>query len=126
MKKHRFILLLLILALATFMYSCYYDKTEVLYPKLPSSNCDTTNITYANKISEIIATNCTNNCHGASNQTTGGGISLQTSDEVKAMIDRIVGDISHTPGFNNMPKVGTKISDCSISQIIIWQKNNMP
>ena len=126
MKKYRFILFISILALASFMYSCYYDKAEILYPKLASTNCDTTNITYANTISGIIATNCTNNCHGASNQTQGGNVSLQTIDEVRGMIDRIVGDVSHAPNFNNMPKVGPKISDCSINQLIIWQNNNMP
>ena len=123
MKKSRFILLISLIALATIMYGCYYDKTDILYPKLPSTTCDTTNITYSKTLNDILSSYCLG-CHGSTYQNTGGGIRLDNYNAVKARIDLIISDISHIT--NPMPKGSAKLDDCSIKKFVIWKSLNTP
>jgi hypothetical protein len=63
--------------------ACYYDKKDLIYPQVVVTSCDTTNITYAVTVTNILNTSC-NNCHGAASANLiGGGILLSTYASVK-------------------------------------------
>jgi len=124
MKKLFFPLLILSFLL---FQKCYYDKEELLYMSI-SSNCDTTNITYAGTISPIISTYCLG-CHGNSAAaSSGSGIKLENYADVKVMVDngRFPGAVFQKSGYSAMPKDAGKLSDCKLSQIDIWIKSGSP
>src|SRR5690242_16975012 len=84
-----------------FLTSCYYDKEELLYPE---NKCDTTNITYTNTIASIISNNACYTCHSGNQPFA--GFSLEGYANVKAKVTdgRLLGAISHSPGFAPMPQ----------------------
>ena len=95
---------------------CKYDK-EMLVPR---SNCaDTLNISFAAKVRPLLQANCFS-CHG--NGSSEGNISMETYDQVKtlAISGRLLGAISHSPGFAPMPEGAGKLSDCSIEAVRTW------
>lgn len=108
----------------TLLSSCYYDNEEALYPKV-DLGCDTTQaITYTNSISLIIQENCLS-CHNS--PYTGGGITLNTYQEVKSNLPAIIGAIKFEQGFISMPQgASEKINPCYIKKIEMWSKNNTP
>jgi mono/diheme cytochrome c family protein len=102
--------------------SCYYDKADVLYPQTAATNCDTTNVIYANQISQIVNANC-NNCHGASTANLiGGGINLSTYSLLKTYVDNgnFLNSILQNGKASPMPKNASKLDACSINKIQNW------
>ncbi|MGE5106428.1 MAG: hypothetical protein ACM3H8_02715 [Sphingobacteriales bacterium] len=101
--------------------SCYYDKEELLY----GAACDSTNVTYSATIKPIIATNCLE-CHGG--LTPSAGFSLETYQGVKAKVDqgRLIGAVSHFPGFSPMPKNNPQLGSCNIAAFRTWVRNGAP
>ncbi len=87
-------------------------------------DCDTTNVTYSETISNIITTYCLG-CHGA---TASGGINLSTYEGVAdvAADGSLYGAVSHQPGYTAMPLGGSMLPDCDIEQIRIWVENGFP
>jgi hypothetical protein len=127
MEKFKYMLNgLLLLGLITIMFSgCYYDVAEELYPApAGGSGCDTANVTYSASIAPIMLKNCaTSGCHvGAtpadgSDLTTYGAISDYISN------NRFYSSIIQDGNASNMPKGGTKLSDCDIRIIKKWMDN---
>lgn len=105
------------------MSSCYKDNLEELNPQLVCS--DTTDITYTNTIAPIISASCTV-CHSGSSPS--GGISLDTYTSVKnvALTGKLYGSVSWDGTASQMPKGGSKLSDCSIAKIKKWIDSNYP
>jgi hypothetical protein len=100
--------------------SCYYDSEEYLFPEI--SACDTTSITYTQSVVPIINDYCII-CHSNSAATAlGGNVRLQDYADVKARADdgKLLGTISHSPGFVQMPQGASKLDNCTISTIRIW------
>jgi hypothetical protein len=113
--------LLIIFSLAT-LAGCYYDNEEELYPY--EVVCDTSNVTYSGTVYPIINENCSG-CHTGS--TPQGNVLLADYQSISAQAaipagqyGSLYGAISHNPGNSPMPKNGTKLSDCKISQIKVW------
>lgn len=81
--------------------------------------CDTSIFTYSQGVRPILDANCVG-CHNASLQN--GGVNLSTYDGVRtvALNGRILGAISHNPGYTPMPYQSAKLSDCKITQIRKW------
>ena len=103
------------------LQSCYYDKEEILYPVI-NNECDTISVNYSITVSDIISQNCLS-CHSnASASTSGGGIPLEDYSDVKVNADngKLLGSIQQLTGYSPMPKGGSKLNDCNISQIEIW------
>ena len=98
---------------------CYYDNEEAIYPILDNS-CDTTNLTYATSIKQIMDENCVS-CHSSASATN-GNIKLTTYSDVSTQADRIYGTIAHASGFSPMPKKSAKMADCPINKFDIWIK----
>ena len=82
-------------------------------------DCVTTNVSFSSTISGIINTNCLS-CHGYGNPS--GGFSLTTYSGVKAKVDdgRLLGAVSHSPGYSPMPDGAPKLSQCDIAKIKSW------
>jgi hypothetical protein len=100
--------------------SCTYNKEELLY----NNTCDTSNVKYSVQIVNTIAANCLG-CHtGAS---APGGIMLDTYTDVRtaAMSGRLLGAITHSPGYRAMPDFAPKLPECRIAEIRTWIRNGM-
>jgi len=95
---------------------CYYDNEEELYG---ITECETANMSYQLDIAPIIELSCFP-CHR--NDVADGSVRLGSYNEVKVWVDNgaLVGAINHQSGFAPMPKVGGKLSECTISKIESW------
>ncbi|MDP2174398.1 MAG: hypothetical protein Q8K70_00660 [Bacteroidota bacterium] len=102
-----------------FFSACRKENAETLYPD--NSNCDTSNMTYSTHISPILKSNCAlSGCHNSASKSA--GYAYETYNEIKASVNngRLMGSIRHLSGFSNMPKGGSKLSDCNINKIQAW------
>ena len=124
--------LLLIGSLAGFcalaMTGCYNDNSEELYPKVPVTNCDTANLSFSATVAPIFNTNCAAaaGCHKTGSNT--GGYILDGYEGAKqaANSGRLIGAINWLPGHSQMPKGGSKLSDCDILKIETWVNRGTP
>jgi hypothetical protein len=84
-----------------------------------SAGCDTTLFKFTNDIKPILANNCIG-CHSGAAPPL--GINLTTYDGVRqvALSGRLLGAITHSPGYQPMPQNANKLSDCKIIQIKKW------
>jgi len=117
-------LTLLLMATGFSLSRCYYDSKEELYPSI-TNNCDVNNISYASGVQPILQENCLG-CHGASYNSSGGGIDLGSYSAVVANIDGVIGSINHSGGYSAMPKGSSKLKDCQITIIESWKDAGFP
>ena len=119
MQKY-FKIALILIAISSFT-ACYYDKKDQVYPQVVAAACDTTNVSYSVTVTNILNANC-NNCHGASANSLGAGIVLNTYASVKPYITngRLVNSILQNGNASPMPKNMAKMDACSINKIIVW------
>jgi hypothetical protein len=111
--------ILLFLAFITVTVSgCYYDIEEDLYPQQAVA-CDTANVTYNLSVQPLLQSRCYS-CHTGS--APAGNVHLGTYAGVKTYADngKLIGVISHSPGFTSMPMGGNKLSSCEILTIQTW------
>jgi len=102
--------------------ACYYDKKDQVYPQVVVTSCDTTNITYAVTVTNILNTSC-NNCHGtASANVSGGGILLSTYASVKPYVTngKLINSMVQNGQASPMPKNMAKLDQCTINKMILW------
>jgi hypothetical protein len=102
--------------------ACYYDKKDLIYPQVVVTSCDTTNITYAVTVTNILNTSC-NNCHGAASANLiGGGILLSTYASVKpyVTIGKLINSILQNGQASPMPKNMAKLDQCTINKLTLW------
>ena len=113
-------LLLGILLLAA--VACADDNEEDLMPQQPAQQCDTNAVTFSGSVVPILATNCYA-CHAAN--IAEGGVVLSNYNGVKAKVDdgRLIGAITHSPGFVPMPQGASKLSSCDMEKIRKWVAN---
>lgn len=110
--------------IALLFFSCYYDNKEALYPTIDST-CDTTLVTYKVTIVQILSNNCYS-CHSNSNAAAyGSNIRLENHPDVVANSLKVTPAIKHTGSASPMPKNGSKLSSCSITQWDIWVRNGL-
>ncbi len=90
-----------------------------------SSNCDTTNVTFALKIEPLISAKC-QGCHSGS--TPQGDLSLVGYANVKdeALNGNILDAIQHNGNVVPMPFQSEKLPECEIDLIRIWIENGAP
>ena len=118
---------LLLLVAALFGAGCYYDSTEELYPVTTYIPCDTTTVTYSGTISPMIAGSCSK-CHGTSTANSlGGNINLEGYTNLKryASNGKLIGSVTHSPGFTPMPREANSLTACDIAQIKHWINTGM-
>lgn len=102
--------------------ACSYDSADNL---LVPPACDPAAGSYAAVVAPLIQQRCLT-CH--SNTARGGDISLETHTQVQvvALNGRLLGAVSHAPGYKAMPQGAPKISDCEIEQIRRWVAAGSP
>jgi len=83
-----------------------------------TNTCDTNNYTYSGAIAPLMQSHCVG-CHSAAS-VPGGALNNYSSVKNAAVNGNLIGDISHEAGYNPMPKGGTKLSDCQITQVKKW------
>ncbi len=83
-----------------------------------TNNCDTTQYTYSGTIAPMMQLYCTG-CHNNSS-AAGGSLADYTSVYNAAVTGRLIGDISHSAGYNAMPQGSSQLSDCQITQVKKW------
>lgn len=89
------------------------------------SLCDTNSFIYSGPIRTMLNNKC-QGCHSGVNAQ--GGIDFSTYAGLKVKVDdgKLWGAINHQPGFSAMPKNGTKLSDCEITQVKKWMEAGAP
>ncbi len=128
--KNLWVYPIILFFILSFQYCSKSDDPKVVNNPTPTDECDLTNVTFSGTVVNILSSDCTS-CHSASNPS--GGIRLDDYASVKAQASiaagtsgSLMGAISHTAGNSPMPKNGSKLSDCKISQINKWIQNGMP
>ena len=113
----------IIIFIGIFLFTaCYYDKKDLVYLQVVVATCDTTNITYAVTVTNILNTSC-NNCHGAASANLiGGGILLNTYASVKPYVTngKLINSILQNGQASPMPKNMAKLDQCTINKLIVW------
>ena len=101
-----------------FLWACTYNNEEELYGN-QTGNCDTTTVSYTTDIVPLLQSNCYV-CH--SQNAAMGGVTLEghSRAQLYANNGRLLGSVSHAPGFSPMPKSGNKLSLCEINKIKRW------
>lgn len=89
------------------------------------TDCDLTNVTYAQSVWPIIQNSCTG-CHGGS--APQGNLSLTNYNQVAqiAQSGYLSGVINHQSGFVPMPYNGQQLSSCKIDTIEDWIAQGYP
>jgi hypothetical protein len=111
------------------IYSCTKQNEETLSNSTGTNTCNTDSMSYANNVVPIMQSYCFT-CHGIGSNGGSGGITLQGYDNLKPYVDngKLVGNITHAPGYVPMPYGQPKMPDCEINQIVAWvdqgAKNN--
>jgi hypothetical protein len=125
--KKKTLIILLTLTLFFSLHSCYYDKTDLVYPH--GTPCDTTNIRLSVELNEIMSVNCFR-CHSSSNAPiNGGNYNLQDFATIhSAAIDgRLLSSIQQDNKLSPpMPQDGGKLSSCEISKFEAWINAGAP
>jgi hypothetical protein len=88
-------------------------------------SCDSNQFKYAANVSVIMSTYCTG-CHGGANPSANINLSFYNGVRQMAISGRLVGAVSHAPGYSAMPKSGGKLSECQIAQIRKWVNSGAP
>ncbi|MBZ5856773.1 c-type cytochrome [Flavihumibacter profundi] len=98
-------------------FSCTKDNAA---SQNANTSCNTENMSFSKDIQPIVSANCTASCHNAANPT-GNRIFTSYSGVANAVDNgKLIGVISHSPGYTPMPQGGAKLSDCNISKIKAW------
>lgn len=87
--------------------------------------CDTTQFKYGANISLIFGTYCLG-CHSGSSPSAGINLSQWSVANNLALNGRLVGAVTHAPGYAPMPNGGNKLSECQITQIKKWVAAGAP
>ena len=84
-----------------------------------AGTCDTTNVTYSGYVAPLLSAYCVG-CH--SGGAPSGNILLNSHASVQTLAfdGRLMGAITWTYGFSQMPKGAAKLSNCKISKIKAW------
>ena len=121
MKNQLYTGIIFLVALLPFT-GCYYDKEELLYP---DSACDTTAVAYSTSVIPILSASCYS-CHAGTVPSGGIRLDNHASVTVYAGNGKLMGAITHSPGYSAMPKNSGKLSNCKINIIRKWIDDGAP
>ncbi|UOG74114.1 hypothetical protein MTX78_18580 [Hymenobacter tibetensis] len=112
--------LLLLLSAGLVFSACASENGEdQVADAPPTPTCNTANVTYTLTVAPLLQKSCTS-CHNSN--FASGGVNLSTYARVRtvALNGRLIGSVNHEAGYSPMPKGGTKLPDCDISQLRKW------
>lgn len=119
MKSNKLIVFVAILAVLFTIISCEKENEEDLNDDDNITACETENVTYSGKVTDILNQYQCTSCHNAN--AASGGVRLHDYINVMVSVDNgsLLGSIKHESGFKAMPGSG-KIPSCNIDQIEAW------
>ena len=124
--RRKGVTLLVFVAAAGVLYSCYWDSVEGLHPANGYTNpCDSAQqAVYSQAISKIISYNCLS-CHNST--YAGGNVQLGSYDQVKQYAENgsLMNAILRQPGTNPMPPT-LALPGCQTNKLMLWINNNYP
>lgn len=97
---------------------CYYDAENYLYPE---SVCNSKGY-FAAEVQPLINTKC-KSCHTAS--SAGGGIILETYDQIKTNSAKVLSTMNHAANVSAMPKGEPIMPACEIKKVQLWIDGGM-
>ncbi|WP_375437601.1 hypothetical protein [uncultured Hymenobacter sp.] len=112
--------LMLLLGAGLLLTACSSENGEDQTPdEVPTPTCNTADVTYALTVAPLLQKNCTS-CHNSS--FANGAVNLSSYAQVRtvALSGRLIGAVNHEAGYSPMPKGGTKLAECDISQLRKW------
>lgn len=83
------------------------------------TGCDSNQFKYGANISVLLSTYCLG-CHSGASPSAGINLSTYAGVNQVAISGRLVGAVSHAPGYAPMPNSLNKLSECQIAQIRKW------
>ncbi len=89
-----------------------------------TDNCDSNNITYSGGIAPMMQLYCVG-CHNSAS-ASGGSLADYNSVMTAAVTGRLIGDVADSAGYNHMPKGGSSLSACQVTQIRKWVAAGAP
>ena len=98
---------------------------EYNMPKGLPISCDTTLVTFSGTVKPILSSNCIF-CHNTGNAPLGVNLDNYSATKMQVNNGKLLGSITHSPGFIPMPKGGPKLRDCDISKIRKWITSGAP
>ncbi len=122
MNKPIILSLFIILLFCFFSSGCVSNNEEELYG---IQICDTTNITWDSKISEIFVNNCVQ-CHNAELHYRDIRHDTYTEELKVIQSGRLRGAINHLSGYVPMPYEQGKLPACELQLINLWLDNGFP
>lgn len=115
---------LLLISLTT-LYSCYYDKEDLLYGSKDVPCTDTSaTASYSQKIVPMFQQYCYS-CHSGSFPSGGIAMGTYAADKAIAQNGKLYGSVNHAAGYSPMPKGMNKMTSCQIAAIKKWIDNGM-
>ena len=84
-----------------------------------NNTCDSTGVSFSNEVQPVIQNKCVG-CH--SGPAAGGGIQLNNYSNIAAAAQtgKLIGAITHTPGYPAMPQNSAMLPSCEIAVIRNW------
>ncbi len=93
--------------------ACTYHNEEELYP-IKKGPCDIGTVTYSQTVRLIMEQKCPG-CHSPAAAKGAVVLNNYTNVRKSALNGRLVGAITHAPGFSPMPPAGIKLPECDIA-----------
>ncbi|HRY97711.1 MAG TPA: hypothetical protein P5550_01510 [Bacteroidales bacterium] len=87
--------------------------------------CDSTAASFSQNIFPLIQDHCYG-CHSGASPQAGVSLTSHASIAAVAASGRLLGAITHSPGYAAMPQNGNKLSDCQIAQVRKWITDGTP
>jgi len=114
------------LSVSILLYSCYYDKEDILYDTANSAQCDTMAVvSYSQHVVPLLQSFCYN-CHAGNSPSGGVLMGTHASDSLMALNGSLYGTIAHAAGYSPMPDGQPKLSACKINIIRRWIDEHAP
>ncbi len=113
--RSRYLCIIIFIILLITGAGCKYDN-QIL---LPSTPCDTTIVTFSGTVQPILITFCIS-CHSGPNANNGIRVDDYTAVKMLIPNGKLLGTITHSPGFSPMPLGSNKLSECNIAKIRQW------
>ena len=100
--------------------SCYYDKQSLLYGlnNVPCTDT-TTAISYSQRIAPLLQQYCYS-CHTGGFPSGNITMGSYQADKTIAQNGKLLGSISHAPGFAAMPQGQSKLNNCQVAMVKKW------
>ena len=122
LKKFILSLLVIISLLSVIPTGCVNNSEEELYG---IRVCDTTNITWESKVSQILKDNCVM-CHNANFNNKNVRHDTYMEELKNVQSGRLRGAVNHLNGYTPMPYQRGKLPDCELQIINLWIDHGAP